>query len=308
MLSWFAKLTQGLSKTTRKLARVLGHWVGVRVLSPEDLEALEQALYEADFGVATTEAIMVAIQKAYRQDPQLQGQAAMALGAQVLEGLLQGAGAHIEWSATQAPLVIALLGVNGAGKTTTAAKLAYHYKAKGHTVLMGACDTFRPAANEQILSWAQRYEIPHVSSQMGADPSAVAYDTLQAAKSRGTHLVLLDTAGRLHNKTHLMEELKKMRRVLQKQDPAAPHHTWLVIDGSLGSNSIEQARVFHQASPLTGLVITKLDGTSKGGALVAIYQELKIPIYFVGMGEGVEDLQPFNPRAYSRALFGLEDN
>lgn len=205
------------------------------------------------------------------------------------------------------PEVIVLVGVNGSGKTTTTAKLGWLFSQRGKVPVLGACDTFRAAANEQIKVWSERLDLQLVASQHGADAAAVAYDAYAAAVSRARPLVLLDTAGRLHNKTNLMEELKKIKRVLQKQDPSAPHHCWLVLDGSIGSNSIEQAKVFHEAFGLTGLIITKLDGTSRGGALVGIYRQLKLPIYFVGLGEQPEDLQPFSAAAYARAIFGLED-
>ena len=199
-----------------------------------------------------------------------------------------------------------MIGVNGSGKTTTSAKLAWRLKEEGRTVTLAACDTFRAAAVEQLKTWAARLHLEIVASHTGADSASVAFDAWQAAKSRGRDFLIVDTAGRLHTKSNLMDELAKIRRVLQKNDPSAPQHRWLVVDGSLGSNSIEQARVFHQSFGLTGLVVTKLDGTSRGGALVGIYRQLKIPIYFLGLGEKAEDLQPFSVRDYAKAVFGLE--
>jgi fused signal recognition particle receptor len=199
-----------------------------------------------------------------------------------------------------------MIGVNGSGKTTTTAKLAYKLKADSQTVMVAACDTFRAAAVEQLKSWATRLELDIVASHTGADSASVAFDAWQAAKARQHDWLIVDTAGRLHTKSNLMEELAKIRRVLQKHDPAAPQHRWLVVDGSLGSNSIEQAKVFHQSFGLTGLVVTKLDGTSRGGAIVGIYRQLKIPIYFIGLGEQPDDLQPFSVENYARAVFGLE--
>ena len=199
-----------------------------------------------------------------------------------------------------------MIGVNGSGKTTTTAKLGWRLKQEGRTVILAACDTFRAAAVEQLKSWATKLDFDVVASHTGADAAAVAFDAWQAAKSRGRDYLIVDTAGRLHTKGNLMEELAKIRRVLQKHDPAAPHHRWLVVDGSLGSNSIAQARAFHQSFGLTGLVVTKLDGTSRGGALVGIYRQLKIPIYFLGLGEQAEDLQPFSVDSYVKAVFGLE--
>ena len=224
----------------------------------------------------------------------------------MLARVLEGAEGRVEVGAHQ-PEVIALIGVNGAGTTTTSAKLGHMYQNDGYSILLGACDTVRAAANEQIKSWADRLSIDIVASQHGADSAAVAYDAYEAAVNRGRDIVILDTAGRLHTKNNLMKELEKFQRVIQKQDASAPHHSWLVVDGSLGSNSIEQARAFNQSFPLSGLIITKLDGTSRGGALVGIYRELKLPIYFVGLGEQPDDLQPFSAQNYANAIFGISD-
>ncbi len=196
--------------------------------------------------------------------------------------------------------------MNGSGKTTTAAKLAWMLSQDGRSVTVAACDTFRAAAIEQLRTWTERLKLELVASQTGADAAAVAFDAWRAAKARGRDYLIIDTAGRLHTKSNLMEELAKIRRVLRKHDPEAPQHSWLVIDGSLGSNSIEQARVFHKSFGLTGLIVTKLDGTSRGGAIVGIWRELKLPIYFVGLGEQAEDLQPFDVDNYVKAVFGLE--
>jgi fused signal recognition particle receptor len=199
-----------------------------------------------------------------------------------------------------------MIGVNGSGKTTTSAKLGWLLKQDGKSVMLAACDTFRAAAVEQLKSWATRLDLPILASHTGADAAAVAFDAWQAAKARGCDYLIVDTAGRLHTKSNLMDELAKIRRVLQKNDPTAPHHSWLVVDGSLGTNSIEQARVFHKSFGITGLVVTKLDGTSRGGAIVGIWRELKLPIYFLGLGEQPEDLQPFSAENYAKAVFGAE--
>lgn len=308
MKSLFSKFKEGLLRSTPTFQKVFGQFgnlLGAKKISADDLEALEEALYEGDFGVATTEEVLAEMQEAYRKNRDLRGQQAAEIGARVIEDILQGAEGRLDKFQGN-PEVIVLIGVNGSGKTTTAAKLGALFKNEGQTPILAACDTFRAAANAQILAWAERLGLELVSSQHGADAAAVAYDAWKAAHSRGRPLLLIDTAGRLHTKSNLMEELKKIRRVLQKQDPEAPHHSWLVVDGSLGSNSIEQARKFHEAFGLTGLIVTKLDGTSRGGALVGIYRELRLPIYFVGLGEKAEDLQPFSARLYARALFGLE--
>ena len=202
--------------------------------------------------------------------------------------------------------VILLLGINGAGKTTTAAKLAHFFEKNNRHTLLGSCDTFRAAADQQLKTWAERLNLDCIGSQQRADAASVAYDVCQAGLHRGYQRVILDTAGRLHTKTSLTEELKKMVRVLHKCHPSFPQHRWLVIDGSLGTNSLQQAKLFHEAVGLTGLIVTKLDGTSKGGALVGIYQTMHIPIYFVGLGEKAEDLQPFSITSYVEALVGGE--
>lgn len=308
MPSIFQRFRDGFQKTAQRLVGSLGGVFGRKELDASSLDEMEEALYEADFGVATTEEILDEIRAAYRQDKSLRGEEAAAIGAHVLARVLEGSEGHLEISSgtPEQPLVIALLGVNGSGKTTTTAKLGHRLQEAGHPVVLGACDTFRAAANEQIRAWSEKLGLELVSSHHGADPAAVAFDAWQAAKGRGRHAVLLDTAGRLHTKDNLMKELQKLRRVLQKHDETAPQHAWIVVDGSLGSNSLEQARVFHESFGLTGVVVTKLDGTSRGGALVAIYRELKLPIYFIGLGEKAEDLQPFDAQAYARAVFGLE--
>lgn len=306
MRNLFNRFKESLRKTTAALFRPLSDsgLFGQRTLDAEALDELEEALYGADFGVETTEEILDAIQQAYRREKALRGEEAAAIGARVLQRVLEGSAGSF---ALARPLeVIALIGVNGSGKTTTCAKLGKRFKEAGHAPLIAACDTFRAAANEQLATWCERLDLPLIRSHQGADAAAVAYDAYQAAEKRGSRVLLLDTAGRLHNKTNLMRELEKMRRVLQKHDAEAPHHAWLVIDGSLGSNSIEQARVFHEHFGVTGLIATKLDGTSRGGALVGIWRELRLPIHYVGLGEQPDDLQPFDPEAYANAVFGVE--
>ena len=309
MKSFFSKFKEGLKRSTPTFYKAFGKVGGLfsgKSIDAGTLDELEEALYMADFGVETTEEILDAIREAYKENKELRGQEAARIGTHVLESVLEGSEGSLQ-PGTHKPEVIALIGVNGSGKTTTTAKLAHLFKEDGLKTLVGACDTFRAAANEQIRTWCERLDVELVASQHGADSAAVAYDAYAAAKSRGADVLILDTAGRLHNKSNLMKELQKIRRVLQKHDEAAPHHSWLVIDGSIGSNSIEQARVFHEAFGLTGIIVTKLDGTSRGGALVGIYRELKLPIYFVGLGEQPEDFQPFSIHHYTHALFGLED-
>ncbi len=299
--SFFQKFKNGFKKT----AGLFGALGGIfsKKLDATTIEELEEALYGADFGVETSNAIISEIKTAYAKNKELHGKEAAEIGRKILTEMLAGAEGKLPETQENFPEVIALVGVNGAGKTTTAAKLAFRMTQAGKSVILGACDTFRAAANEQISEWAQRLKIDLVPGRHGADAAAVAFDTVQAARARKRDVAILDTAGRLHTKKHLIEELKKISRVVAKIDEKAPHHRWLVVDGTLGSNSIEQTKIFHEAFNLTGLIITKLDGTSRGGALVGIWRELHIPIYFVGLGEQPEDLQPFSVENYARAIF-----
>ena len=325
MFGLFKKFKTGLARTVSALAERTAAIFGQRPIDASSLESLEEALYGADFGVETTGEILAEIQTAHRKEKALRGQDAAAIGAAVLKRVLAGSEGVLEGGAVPSrsalasakeeprdpppdrlPIVIAMIGVNGSGKTTTSAKLAWKLKQEGSSVILAACDTFRAAAVEQLKVWAAKLDLEVVSSHPGADAAAVAFDAWQAAKARGREYLIVDTAGRLHTKGNLLEELAKIRRVLQKNDPTAPQHRWLVVDGSIGSNSIEQAKVFHQSFGLTGLVVTKLDGTSRGGALVGIYRQLKLPIYFLGLGEQAEDLQPFSVDNYVKAIFGGE--
>ncbi len=308
MFGLFKKFKDGFAKTVSAIAEKTAAIFGQKPIDASSIETLEEALYTADFGVETTEEILAEIKTAYKKDKALRGQDAAAIGATVLKRVLAGAEGSFETKKNETgnPSVIVMIGVNGSGKTTTSAKLAWKLKEDGKSVTLAACDTFRAAAVEQLKTWATRLDLEIVASHTGADSAAVAFDAWQAAKSRGRDFLIVDTAGRLHTKSNLMEELAKIRRVLQKNDATAPQHRWLVVDGSLGSNSIEQAKVFHQSFGLTGLVVTKLDGTSRGGALVGIYRQLKLPIYFLGLGEKAEDLQPFSVDNYVKAIFGLE--
>lgn len=301
----FDSLIQKFKDGFRKTAKLFGALGGIfsKKLDATSIEELEEALYGADFGVETTQEILDEIRRAYAKDKDLHGREAAEIGKRVLARVLEGAEAKFVPAPEHVPEVIALVGVNGAGKTTTSAKLAHLFMRGGNAVILGACDTFRAAANEQIAAWAERLGLDLVPGRHGADSAAVAFDTVQAARSRGKRIAILDTAGRLHTKSHLMEELKKISRVVAKLDTSAPHHRWLVVDGTLGSNSIEQAKIFHEAFGLTGLIVTKLDGTSRGGALVGIWRELRIPIYYVGLGEKPEDLQPFSVENYVSAIF-----
>lgn len=305
MFSLFKKFKEGLAKTVSAISSRTHGIFGGRAIDASSLATLEEALFAADFGVETTAEILREIKSATRTDRALEGREAAAIGAEVLRRALKGSEGAVTRAASK-PTVIVLIGVNGSGKTTTAAKLAWRLRQEGGSVLLAACDTFRAAATEQLQAWASRLGLEIVSNKAGADPASVAFDAVQAARSRGHDWVIIDTAGRLHTKDNLMVELSKIRRVVAKIDPTAPHHAWLVVDGSLGGNSIEQARAFHKSFGLTGLIVTKLDGTSRGGAIVGIWKELKLPILFVGLGEAPEDLQPFSAENYAAAVFGVE--
>ena len=305
MFGLFKKFKEGFSKTVSAIAEKTHGLFGGRKIDASSLSELEEALYTADFGVETTNEIIQEIKEAYKKDKDLKGKQAAEIGASVLKRILAGSEGVLVESGTK-PTVLAIIGVNGSGKTTICAKLAWRLKEDKKTVLIAAADTFRAAAIEQLQTWAKKLDLELISSHTGADSAALAFDAWQAAKARNKDYLIIDTAGRLHTKSNLMDELAKIRRVLQKNDATAPQHRWLVVDGSLGSNSIEQAKVFHASFGLTGLIVTKLDGTSRGGAIVGIFRQLKIPIYFVGLGEKAEDLQPFSIENYSNAVFGLD--
>jgi fused signal recognition particle receptor len=305
MSGFFKKLKEGIVRETPTFQKAYKKIFRKRYLDLSSIEALEESLYESDFGVETTEEIIQLAEESFKKDKQYSKGNIAELGANVLRRVLEGSEGVLENKGS--PTVICLIGVNGAGKTTTTAKLGYQLQKAGNKVLVGACDTFRAAANEQLMSWTERLSLETVSSSHGADAAAVAFDSYQAGVKRGMDYLILDTAGRLHTKSNLMEELAKMKRVLAKQNGEAPQYRWLVVDGSIGSNSIEQARIFNQHFDINGLIVTKLDGTSRGGAIVGIYRELKIPIYYVGLGESEEDLRPFSIEEYVNAVFSAEE-
>jgi fused signal recognition particle receptor len=262
-------------------------------------EHLEQIFYEADLGASTAAELVEKIRALYRKNSDLSTDEILDFVKQeLLKGLV------LSKQAQGKPHIILLVGVNGSGKTTTLAKLASHYAKQGKKVLVAAGDTFRAAAIEQLEAWAKRVGVDLIKSQPNSDPSGVAFDAVAAGKARGIDIVLIDTAGRLQTKTDLMHELAKVRRVIQKQLPDAPHETLLVVDATIGQNAIDQANTFHQFTPLTGIVLTKLDGSAKGGIAIAIQKQLHIPIQWVGTGEGAEDLEPFDPESYVDALLG----
>jgi fused signal recognition particle receptor len=298
----FDKFKAGLEKTHRKLAHEIKRIVTRSPrLDQEGLDDLEAALIGADLGMAMTTQIINGVKRAY----ETQGTAGLdvfAVAEREVEASLSLNNADLI-RASSGPTVVSIVGVNGTGKTTTAAKLAYLVQGRGHKALLGACDTFRAAAIEQVKLWGQRLKIEVIAGAYGADAAAIAHDAVAAAQARQAHYLFVDTAGRLHTKQNLMQELQKVHRVMGKQLPGAPHEVLLVLDATTGMNALNQAREFNKAVPLTGLIVTKLDGTSKGGMVVAIQKELSLPIKFVGLGEQADDLQPFNAKEFAEALF-----
>jgi len=266
----------------------------------EDLEAV---LLGADFGLKTTQELIEYLKKLATQKSTLDGVAIKALLTEYLVNRLEPIAKPVHLELKHQPHVILMVGINGVGKTTTLAKLAAQFKSQAK-ILMAAGDTFRAAAIEQLQHWGEKQNIPVIAQGTGADSAAVIYDALQAARARGIDLLLADTAGRLHTQSHLLNELQKITRVLKKLDDHAPHDIWMVLDASIGQNALSQVRQFHEALGITGLIVTKLDGTAKGGILFAIAQEFKIPCYYIGVGEGVDDLRPFEPKSFVQAILG----
>ncbi len=275
----------------------------MRGLNREDLEAVERLLLEADFGVPATLDLVEALEAGVREG-RLRTEADLRAAVVTrLEALLAGPADPARLArAASGPTVVLIAGVNGAGKTTTAAKLAWRLQREGRSVLLAAADTWRAGAIAQLEAWASRLGVPCVSGASGGDPAAVAFDAVEAAASRGLDTVIVDTAGRLHTQDGLMDELRKVVRVVGRRAPGAPHETLLVLDGTVGQNAVQQGREFTRTAALTGLVITKLDGTARGGAVVALRRELDIPVRFLGTGEAVEDLEPFDPRAFAERI------
>ncbi|HLX69871.1 MAG TPA: signal recognition particle-docking protein FtsY [Verrucomicrobiae bacterium] len=298
----FAKFKAGLQKTHSKLAHEIKRIV---TRSPKleagTLEELEAALIGADLGMAMTTQIVDAVKKAY----ETQGGAGLDVFA-VARNEVEKSLASNKADLIKAPdglTVVSIVGVNGTGKTTTSAKLANLIQSENKTAVLAACDTFRAAAIEQLKLWGQRLKVEVVAGAYGADAASVAHDAITAARARKADYLFIDTAGRLHTKHNLMQELQKLHRVIGKQSPGAPHEVLLVLDATTGMNALNQAREFNKAVPLTGLVVTKLDGTSKGGMVVAIQKDLGLPIKFVGLGEQADDLQPFDAKQFAQALF-----
>ncbi len=305
-MGFFDKLKKGLNKTRENLTNKIEKLViGYADIDDEFLDELEETLIMADVGVQTTEKLMTAVRKGIKKKeinspedltPFLEKEIAEILNA----------GEDTTRVAENGPTVHLVIGVNGAGKTTTIGKLAAYYKAQGKSVMLAAADTFRAAAIDQLEVWAQRSGAQFIKHEEGSDPAAVAYDAVKAATARNIDVLLIDTAGRLQNKSNLMQELEKINRVIGREIPGAPHETLLVLDATTGQNAISQAELFTKAAPISGVVLTKLDGTAKGGVVIGIKSQLSMPVKWIGVGEGIEDLRPFVAEDFAKALFAKE--
>jgi fused signal recognition particle receptor len=304
-------LDQGLQKTKESfLSKITKAIAGKATVDEEVLDNLEEALVSADVGIDTTVQIIDRIEARVAKDKYLNTSELNKILQDEIVNILVDAPKENSYTFSSElpfkPYIILVVGVNGVGKTTTIGKLAYNFKKAGKSVLLGAADTFRAAAVDQLTIWSERVGVPIVKQGMGADPASVAFDTVQSGVSRNADVVIIDTAGRLHNKAHLMDELNKIKRVIQKHIPEAPHEVMLVLDGSTGQNALEQAKHFTATTDVTALTITKLDGTAKGGVVLAIANQFKIPVKFIGMGEKMEDMLVFDKHEFVDSLFNLE--
>lgn len=302
-------LDKGLSKTKQNVfTKITRAIAGKSKVDDEVLDNLEEVLITSDVGVETTLKIIDRVEKRVARDKYVTTQELTGLLRNEIATLLTENntedGVGFDVPADKKPYVIMVVGVNGVGKTTTIGKLAYQFKKAGKSVYLGAADTFRAAAVEQLVIWSERVGVPVVKQKMGSDPASVAFDTLSSAKANGADVVIIDTAGRLHNKINLMNELTKIKNVMKKVVPDAPHEILLVLDGSTGQNAFEQAKQFTAATEVNALAVTKLDGTAKGGVVIGISDQFRIPVKYIGLGEGMEDLQVFNRRAFVDSLFG----
>jgi fused signal recognition particle receptor len=303
--SWWKKLSSGLKRSSGSLGTAITGLVTKRRLDNASLDAIEEAMIGADLGLATAARISDVIgQGRYAQN--LDAEGLKSIIAEEVEKVLLPVAKPLKIEGAK-PFVILVAGVNGSGKTTTIGKLASKFAADGRTVMLAAGDTFRAAAIEQLKIWGGRVGAKVIAREQGADAAGIAFDAVTAARAEGVDVLLIDTAGRLQNRTELMEELEKVIRVMKKVDATAPHAVLLVLDATVGQNAISQVEAFGKSANVTGLVMTKLDGTARGGILVAIAEKFKMPVHFIGVGEGVDDLQPFTARDFARAMAGIED-
>jgi len=303
---FFSRLVSGLSKSSSKLGESVTAIFTKRKLDREALDELEDLLIASDLGTAAALRVTDRLARD-RFDKEITDEEVRETLAEVICETLQPLEKPLQLTGTDGPHVILFVGVNGSGKTTTLGKIAVKLKRDGRDPILVAGDTFRAAAIEQVSVWGERAKSPVIKREIGADAAGLAFDALEQAEREGRDTVLIDTAGRLQNKTELMDELRKIVRVIRKKNPSAPHETVLVLDGTVGSNAVSQAQAFLEAAQITGLVMTKLDGTAKGGALVQVAEKFQLPVHYIGIGEGEDDLQPFNARDFSRALAGLEN-
>ena len=303
--SWFNRLKQGLKRTRENFSEGLETlFLGKKVIDAELLEAIETILLSADIGVSATQKIVDTLTQRTARKELTDPQALFTALKEQLNELLEPVSKPLEIKNTShRPFVILLVGINGSGKTTTIGKMARYFQSEGLSVMLAAGDTFRAAAIEQLQAWGERNHVPVISQHQGADSASVIYDALNAAKTRGTDILIADTAGRLHTQGHLMKELEKVVRVIKKTDPEAPHEIMLVLDAGIGQNALHQAEQFHSSVGVTGITITKLDGTAKGGILFAIAEKTGIPMRFIGVGENADDLRPFSREEWVSALF-----
>jgi len=304
-LGFFEKLKQGLSKTHQGFVEKMDRlFLGKKTIDQDLLDELEALLFEADLGVRTTTQLIEGVRQGLKRGELKDPDRVKEFIKQEILRILKSGEKPFSIDFTRArPFIFMVVGVNGVGKTTTIGKIAHQYSSRGKKVLIGAADTFRPAAVEQLEIWANRASADFIKQSKGSDPSAVAFDSIHAAKARNTDLILIDTAGRLHTKVNLMEELKKVKRIVGRECPGAPHEILLVLDATTGQNAISQAKLFNEAIGVTGIALTKLDGTAKGGIIIGINEELKIPVRYVGIGEGIDDLREFNATEFVQALF-----
>lgn len=303
----FSRLKQGLSRTRTQLTQGLANvFLGKKTIDAELFEQIETQLLLADVGVSATQRIMEQLTATANRKQLKDPQALWLVLRDIMTNLLKPACQPWQPAQDVKPLVILMVGINGAGKTTTIGKLTQYLQNQSKQVMLAAGDTFRAAAVQQLQVWGQRHDVPVVAQATGSDSASVIYDALQAARARGMDVLIADTAGRLHTKHNLMDELSKVKRVLQKLDLSAPHETWLVIDATTGQNALQQAEQFHKSMGLTGVVVTKLDGTAKGGMIFNVVERLALPIRFIGVGEQSEDLRPFNAEEFTEALFQVE--
>ena len=303
-MSWLKKLTEGLKKTSSSAkSKLSGIFVGKKI-DADTMESLEEALISSDLGVSASQKIVKEFEKNYSGKTSDQEELLEALSKSI-SNILEPLEKELIVSDDHHPHIMMLVGVNGSGKTTTAGKLAKRFSQQGKKVILVAADTFRAAAIEQLKGWAEKTSVELISAERGADPAALVYQSIEKARIQKTDLILIDTAGRLQNRIELMEELAKIVRVIKKLEPEAPHDSLIVLDGTVGQNALSQLKAFLDVAAITGLIMTKLDGSARGGVLVALAEEFGLPIHLIGVGETAEDLQDFNAMAYSRALFGL---